>query len=50
VDYTQVDGIIDIESNDNSDKVDSQAIFPSGVESNWKWFQTCQQENNHPQE
>jgi hypothetical protein len=34
VDYTQVDGITNIESDDNSDKDDSQTIFPSGVEQN----------------
>jgi hypothetical protein len=32
VDYTQVDGIIDVESDDSNDKDDSQTVFPSGVE------------------
>jgi hypothetical protein len=32
VDYAQVGGIIDTESDDNIDKDDSQTIFPLGVE------------------
>jgi hypothetical protein len=32
LDYMQVGGIFNIESDNNSDKGDSQIIFPSGVE------------------